>query len=101
MQIIPELQEICGEPASLKVALVGALAVADFTDVVPDLHELCGEPLVVILKEMGPLEVSTVPVTPSSQLLVVSLSGEIGEVGASAPDSKTILQKISLTYSSV
>jgi hypothetical protein len=50
MQIMPKLQEICGEPASLKVVSVGASAVADITDIVPDLQELCGEPSVVTLK---------------------------------------------------
>jgi hypothetical protein len=44
-------------------------------------------------EEMGTLELSTVSVTLSSPLLVVSLSGEIGEVGASAPDSKTLFAK--------
>jgi hypothetical protein len=67
---------------------------ADITDVVPDLQELCGEPSVVMLKEMGPLELSTVSVTLSSLLLVVSLSGEIGEVGALAPDSKCLANRL-------
>jgi hypothetical protein len=31
--------------------------------------------------------------TPSSPLLVVPLGGEIGEVGASAPDSETLFAK--------
>jgi hypothetical protein len=34
MQIMPELQEICGEPASLKMVSSGTSAVADITDVV-------------------------------------------------------------------
>jgi hypothetical protein len=87
---MPELQEICGEPASLKMVSIGTPAVADITDVVPDLQEQCRELSVMMLKEMGPLGVSAVPETPSSPLLVVSLSGEIGEVGASAPDSETL-----------
>jgi hypothetical protein len=93
MQIMPKLKEICGEPISLKVVSIGTSAVADIIDVVPKLQELCGEPSVVMLKEMGQLGVSTVPMTPSSPLLVVPLGGEIGEVGASAPDSETLFAK--------
>jgi hypothetical protein len=47
---------------------IGTSAVADITDVMPDLQELCREPSVVMLKEMGPLGVSAVPVTLSSPL---------------------------------
>jgi hypothetical protein len=100
MQIMPELQEICGVAASLKVVSIGTSAVADITNVVPDLQKLCGEPSVVMPKKMGPLGVSTVPVTLSSPLFVVPLGGEIGEVGASATDSETIFVKraMRLTY---
>jgi hypothetical protein len=90
---MPELQEICGETASLKMVSIGTPAVVDITDVVPDLQELCREPSVVMLKEMGPLGISAVTVTPSPPLLVVSSSGEIGEVGASTLDSETLFAK--------
>jgi hypothetical protein len=101
MQIMPELQEISGEAASLKVVSIGTSMVVDITDVVLDLQKLCGEPSVVMPKEMGPLGVLTVPVTLSSPLLVVPLGGEIGEVVRRHLIPRLSLQKSSATYSSV
>jgi hypothetical protein len=116
MQIVPELQERCGEPASLKVGSIGTFVAEDIIEVmtpamqiVPKLHDNCGEPSLVIPKEM--------PVTPLSPLLepnppmdrgvldatvthspmtigqVVSLSDGVDEIDASASDSEALFAK--------
>jgi hypothetical protein len=43
MQIMPELQEICGEAASLKMVSSGTSVVADITDVVPMYGTISGD----------------------------------------------------------
>jgi hypothetical protein len=82
MQIMPELQEMFGKAASLKVGSIGTFVAEDIIEVVapamqivPELQDHCGEPSLVIPKEMDLLGASTVPVTPLLEPSLVLLCG--------------------------